>query len=118
MLRVARRLTVVAVAALAVVAGAGAAGTGQARVAVVQRVPLEVAGSGFGRGVRLQVVARTVPAVSRAVRSGATGAFLVRFPSVQLSRCDALSVVVRGPQGMVVRGFAKAMPECAERATG
>jgi hypothetical protein len=97
----------------------GASARSVPRVAVVQRSPFVVAGSGFDENERLRLVVRAAAAVViRTVRAGTSGAFLVRFPLIRATRCDAPSVAVHRRSGTVVRGLAKPLPECVQRAGG
>lgn len=108
----------VAASMLGAVGGASAAYEGVPHVLIAQRAPLIVVGRGFIGRERLRLVVRGSSSVSRELRANAAGSFTARFPSIQVSRCDALSIVVRRSGATSVRGFAKPLPECAQRATG
>jgi hypothetical protein len=96
-----RRLLVVAgmfVLALATIAAAQGRGTASLRL--VRAQPLVVGGSGFRslEHVRVRLVLRESTYTRRVVATR-TGALVVSFAAVPISRCEAIQVVAVGNRG-------------------
>lgn len=100
-----------AVLAAALAAGVHAAAGSRAHVAVTDRSPFTVHGSGFRIGERVIVTASVPGHFSRkAVRAGG-GTFTVRFTGLSAKACAAYQVRAVGSLGDTA--VVRFMPECA-----
>ena len=84
-----------------------------ASLAVVDRMPLTVAGRGFAKLERVTVrVTLSQRTVSRTTRSGTLGAFRVRFDGLFIPRCEALVLRAIGARTSLARAKLPPLPTC------
>ena len=94
------RSLLVAVFCSAVFTAAAAAGpAGTPRVRVPDTTPFTVRGTGFEPRERVTVTIVMDGSHARAVTAGATGVFVVTFPTVELKECVSYSVRAVGSHG-------------------
>lgn len=102
-----------AVVALALVLAFGAASaetSARARVAVVDKAPFTVRGSGFKPGERVALVVAVKSRWQRSVVATSTGSFVARFTGPSVTHCTSYYVSARGNRGSVA--VLKVAPEC------
>jgi len=112
-----RRLVTIGLGAVALV-GAGGAAPSSPRLALVDRSPVVLGGSGFDAHERVRLIV-TAPSlrVDRVVRAGATGRFRTKLPSLSLTgqlRCAiGVTVVARSPRAGIVLWQRPRLPDCS-----
>jgi len=108
---VSARVSLVVILALVVVSAAVAA-PGKLRVTDVS--VFTVRGTGFHAGEHVRVVVdANDEAAAKRVTAGAAGAFVVRFPSVELGSCPIYRVRATGDMGTSA-ALTVRQPECAQ----
>lgn len=112
--RTVRWFAVAAVASLtATAAPAAPAHAERAHVVVVHRTPAVVRGTQFkpAESVTVRLVVRAGPRVSKIVRAGARGGWVVRFPAVELPVCGSFVVRATGSRGSTA-SYTEHLPPC------
>ena len=102
-----------AVLAFALVLAFGAAPadtSARARVAVVDKAPFTVRGSGFKPAERVALVVAVKSRWERSVVASSTGSFVARFTGPTIKACTAYSVRASGNRGSLA--VLKVLPEC------
>ncbi|HKE78470.1 MAG TPA: hypothetical protein VKB54_04145 [Solirubrobacteraceae bacterium] len=94
-----RRAIVIALVGLGLLA-ATALGSSRARLTFTKATPVTVHGTGFHRHEHVRVTVRQPMAQStKRMTASASGTFSASFPSVNVKRCQPLSVTAVGANG-------------------
>jgi hypothetical protein len=89
-------------AALGLAAAASADPQARPAIAVVDRAPVSVRGTGFGVRERVLVTVKSdLLQVAQRTRATSRGTFVVRFDGVRLSPCTGAALVATGARGHV-----------------
>jgi hypothetical protein len=116
MTRTMRTLVLVAALAACLSVGVAFAATGKGQLALVGSHPVVVRGTHFQprERVRVRVMTPDGSAV-RVATAGATGTFVVRFPSLSLPGCPSYAIRAVGADGSYA--VVRVVPECANGPT-